>query len=158
MLGELYMSGLKKVFIIFTVAIVLATISNVFLSKADATSEDTTNTTNVVANENVNNIVNTNTTPATTQTTNTNVVNNTNVDNNAVNNTNVATNTENVVDWSKIRNTLPVGSTSSSGTLPKTGSNFTLKNTFLGIVVIATALLVGITVYNKKVGMTDETK
>lgn len=157
------MSGLKKVFIIFTVAIVLATVSNVFLSKADATSEDTTNTTNNVANETVNTIENTNTTPqatapTNTQTTDTNVANNTNVDNNAVNNTNVATNTENVVDWSKIRNTLPVGSTSSSGTLPKTGSNFTLKNTFLAIVVIAVALLVGITVYNKKVGMTDETK
>lgn len=157
------MSGLKKVFIIFTVAIVLATVSNVFLSKADATSEDTTNTTNNVANETVNTIENTNTTPqatapTNTQTTDTNVANNTNVDNNAVNNTNVATNTENVVDWSKIRNTLPVGSTSSSGTLPKTGSNFTLKNTFLGIVVIATVLLAGITVYNKKVGMTDETK
>ncbi len=37
------MSGLKKIFVIFTVAIILATISNFMLNKADAIDEEQKN-------------------------------------------------------------------------------------------------------------------
>lgn len=43
MIGEVYKSGLKKIFVIFTVAIILATISNFMLNKADAIDEEQKN-------------------------------------------------------------------------------------------------------------------
>lgn len=141
------MSGLKKVFVIFTVAIVLATVSNLFVTRVDATVENPTNTTGNT---------NTNTTSANT---------NTNTDTNTATNTNTAnttntTNTIKEVDWSKIRNTLPVGkdTSKSNGKLPNTGSNYTLKNTFLVTIFVASAILIAFSMYNKKVGMKDETK
>lgn len=149
------MSGLKKVFVIFTVAIVLATVTNVFLGGANATVENpndslTTPDTNTTENTNVEN-------NATTENNvQENTVDNTNMENTTVadTNTNIAdantttnTNAKNEFDWSQVRNTLP-----------KTGSNYPLKNALIAVIFVATAILGFVCVYNKKVGMTDETK
>ena len=156
------MSGFKKVFVIFTVAIVLATVTNLFVTRVDATVEDPTNTTTENVDTNTN--TNTNTTPVDTNTTNTTSTDtNTNTDTNTATNTANTTNTTNTtneVDWSKIRNTLPVGkdTSKSNGKLPNTGSNYTLKNTFLVTIFVASAILIAFSMYNKKVGMKDETK
>lgn len=148
------MSGLKKVLVIFTVAIVLATVSNLFVTRVDATVEDPTNTTTENVDTNT-----TNTTPADTNTTNTTTAD-TNTNTNTGTNTTNTTNTTNEVDWSKIRNTLPAGkdTSKSNGKLPNTGSNYTLKNTFLVTIFVASAILIAFSMYNKKVGMKDETK
>lgn len=145
------MSGLKKVLVIFTVAIVLATVSNLFVTRVDATVEDPTNTTTENVDTNT-----TNTTPADTNTTTADTNTNTNTGTNTTN----TTNTTNEVDWSKIRNTLLVGkdTSKSNGKLPNTGSNYTLKNTFLVTIFVASAILIAFSMYNKKVGMKDETK
>ena len=166
------MSGLKKVFVIFTVAIVLATVTNVFLGGANATVQDpndslapgmntdvNTNTnsdTNTDANTNVDN----NTATENVVQENTITDNNTNTENSAIadtntntntnsNATNTATNTnaKNEFDWSQVRNTLP-----------KTGSNYPLKNALIAVMFVAAAVLGFVCMYNKKVGMTDETK
>lgn len=152
------MSGLKKVFVIFTVAIVLATVSNLFVTRVDATVENPTNTTTENTNTNTATPTDTNTTNTATTDTNTNTDTNTTNTNTA--NTTNTTNTTNEVDWSKIRNTLPVGkdTSQSNGKLPNTGSNYTLKNTFLVTIFVASAILIAFSMYNKKVGMKDETK
>lgn len=49
------MSGLKKIFVIFTVAIILATISNLLLNKADAIDDEhekSTSKANVIVDDN----------------------------------------------------------------------------------------------------------
>lgn len=167
------MSGLKKVFVIFTVAIVLATVTNVFLGGANATVEDPntsvtpdTNTdvnTNTNTNTDTNTAANTNvdnntTTENTVQENTTTEDNNTNVENSVIADTNTNTNSEtantatntnakNEFDWSQVRNTLP-----------KTGSNYPLKNALIAVMFVAAAVLGFVCMYNKKVGMTDETK
>ena len=60
---------------------------------------------------------------------------------------NTATNAKNEFDWSQVRNTLP-----------KTGSNYPLKNALIAVIFVAAAVLGFVCMYNKKVGMTDETK
>lgn len=149
------MSGLKKVFVIFTVAIVLATVTNVFLSGANATVEapntSQTQNTNTNVNTNVDNTAEENKVQENATTNNnTNTENSTVADTNTNTNSNTentATNAKNEFDWSQVRNTLP-----------KTGSNYPLKNALIAIIFVATAILGFVCVYNKKVGMTDETK
>lgn len=161
------MSGLKKVFVIFTVAIVLATVTNVFLGGANATVEEpnasVTPDTNTDVNTDTNTDANTNvdnntTTENTVQENTTTEDNNTSVENSAVADTNTNTNSEtantatntnakNEFDWSQVRNTLP-----------KTGSNYPLKNALIAVIFVAAAVLGFVCMYNKKVGMTDETK
>lgn len=163
------MSGLKKVFVIFTVAIVLATVTNVFLGGANATVEepnasvtpDTNTNVNTDTNTNTNTDANTNvdnntTTENTVQENTTTEDNNTSVENSVVTDTNTntnsetantATNAKNEFDWSQVRNTLP-----------KTGSNYPLKNALIAVIFVAAAVLGFVCMYNKKVGMTDETK
>ena len=170
------MSWLKKVFVIFTVAIVLATVTNVFLGGANATVQEPDDSLTQDKNTNVNTDTNTNINADTNTNANTNVDNNTtenavkenttttdnntNVENGVVadtntntntnsNATNTATNTnaKNEFDWSQVRNTLP-----------KTGSNYPLKNSLIAVMFVAAAVLGFVCMYNKKVGMTDETK
>lgn len=143
--------------------------ATVTLGKIDESKDD--NNTNTNTNSNSNNVVDKNNVANNTSNknnsatgdSNTNITTNTNINTNINTNTNIASNTDistttntnsstnvqvkNEVDWSKLRNTLP-----------KTGSDYPLKHTLISVIFIATALLVLVCMYNKKVGMTDETK
>jgi hypothetical protein len=131
------MSDFKKIFVIFVVAIVLATVCNIFTNGANATEPNVANTENVIANTNVN-----------SETENNAIVeNNTNTEN-TENNAITNTNTNNTVN----------DVTQTQSTLPKTGSNYKLKKVFVSIISLATLALFAVFIYNKKVGMTDETK